>query len=109
MRLRATLHADSRHLRELDTVLADALALLTEAAALLGKACALRGELADARPTTGAAETERIMHGAAVATIEAGLEQAFAMVLRELRSAQERAGGAEPVWLRDLLHCLDST
>jgi hypothetical protein len=66
------------------------------------RARALRQEL-EAATATGADETERLVHGAIAAGIEAGLLQGLEAALRGLREARAAAGGADPAWLRQLL------
>jgi hypothetical protein len=66
------------------------------------RARGIRQELEQAQ-AAGADETERLVHGAIAAGIEAGLGQGLEAALRGLREAREATGGAEPAWLRRLL------
>ena len=89
-------------MRPLEAVFEDATALFADAAALMRRARGIRQEL-EAATASGVEETERLVHGATVAGIEAGLMQGLEAAVRELREARARMEGAPPEWLRRLL------
>jgi hypothetical protein len=85
---------------------ADETALFADAVTLLHRARGLRQEL-EVATATGVDETERLVHGATTAGIEAGLAQGIEAALRGLKGARAAAGGDDPPWLRRLLDSLE--
>jgi catechol 2,3-dioxygenase-like lactoylglutathione lyase family enzyme len=92
-------------MRPLEAVFEDATALFAEAAALLRRAHGIRQEL-EAATAPGMEETERLVHAATMAGIEAGLQQGLEAAQRSLKDALEATTGLEPAWLRKLLEGL---
>jgi hypothetical protein len=92
-------------MRPLDAAFEDATALFADASALMRRARGIRQEL-EAATAAGADEAERLVHGAIGAGLEGGLVQGLEAALRGLRAARQATGGAEPAWLRRLLHGL---